>query len=303
MLVAGRSDVRNIGGFAERIPQKYAFAGYFGALILLCSVRNAPVAQTLGGPDREESSRSHSSFGGGLSACGASGAADRRGCRGSGASRSGDRGDDRQPDHRQRGRRRGLADPASGRQCSCSGAGASVPAGFDDVRRRGPVLAGVGGVGQRSHGARAGLSRYVPRRGVLASRRQHPADPGRGPACRMLGTRSDSRSGNGLRDPGGPGACDLLARAQDRPCRASGPLGSGGHRHAAGLDTETIYQAIGQALHTTTATRHSRKGEISSWKAYAPAFAGKMAVEAVDRAMRGEAAPAPIWEGEDGVIA
>ncbi len=69
------------------------------------------------------------------------------------------------------------------------------------------------------------------------------------------------------------------------------------------LDTETIYQAIGQALHLTTATRQSRKGLISSWKAYAPAFAGKVAIEAVDRAMRGEGAPAPIWEGEDGVIA
>lgn len=69
------------------------------------------------------------------------------------------------------------------------------------------------------------------------------------------------------------------------------------------LDIDTIYQAIGQALHTTTATRQSRKGEISSWKAFAPAFAGKMAIEAVDRAMRGEGAPAPIWEGEDGVIA
>lgn len=69
------------------------------------------------------------------------------------------------------------------------------------------------------------------------------------------------------------------------------------------LDPETIYQAVGQALHTTTATRQSRKGLISSWKAFAPAFAGKMAVEAVDRAMRGEEAPAPIWEGEDGVIA
>ncbi|WKD56979.1 2-methylcitrate dehydratase [Corynebacterium capitovis DSM 44611] len=69
------------------------------------------------------------------------------------------------------------------------------------------------------------------------------------------------------------------------------------------LDVETIYQAVGQALHTTTATRQSRKGLISSWKAYAPAFAGKMAIEAVDRSMRGEGAPAPIWEGEDGVIA
>jgi 2-methylcitrate dehydratase len=69
------------------------------------------------------------------------------------------------------------------------------------------------------------------------------------------------------------------------------------------LDTETIYQAIGQALHLTTATRQSRKGSISSWKAFAPAHAGKVAIEAVDRAMRGEGSPAPIWEGEDGVIA
>ena len=69
------------------------------------------------------------------------------------------------------------------------------------------------------------------------------------------------------------------------------------------LDAETIYQAVGQALHLTTATRQSRKGLISSWKAYAPAHAGKIAIEAVDRAMRGEGSPAPIWEGEDGVIA
>lgn len=69
------------------------------------------------------------------------------------------------------------------------------------------------------------------------------------------------------------------------------------------LDPETIYNAIGQALHLTTATRQSRKGLISSWKAFAPAWAGKVAVEAVDRAMRGEGSPAPIWEGEDGVIA
>lgn len=69
------------------------------------------------------------------------------------------------------------------------------------------------------------------------------------------------------------------------------------------LDTDAIYDAIGQALHLTTATRQSRKGLISSWKAFAPAYAGKVAIEAVDRAMRGEGSPAPIWEGEDGVIA
>ncbi|MFG3619174.1 2-methylcitrate dehydratase PrpD [Nocardia sp. NPDC047654] len=82
-----------------------------------------------------------------------------------------------------------------------------------------------------------------------------------------------------------------------------GPSVAAGIGTLLALDTETIYQSIGQALHTTTATRQSRKGEISSWKAYAPAFAGKMAVEAVDRALRGEGAPSPIWEGEDGVIA
>ncbi|MFD0420049.1 MmgE/PrpD family protein [Streptomyces sp. NPDC127108] len=69
------------------------------------------------------------------------------------------------------------------------------------------------------------------------------------------------------------------------------------------LPTETVHQAVGQAVHTTTATRQSRKGEISSWKAFAPAFAGKAAIEAVDRAMRGEGAPAPIYEGEDGFLA
>ncbi|MEU6860624.1 MmgE/PrpD family protein [Glycomyces sp. NPDC046736] len=82
-----------------------------------------------------------------------------------------------------------------------------------------------------------------------------------------------------------------------------GPSAAAGIGTLLGLSPEVIYQAVGQALHTTTTTRQSRKGAISSWKAYAPAFAGKLAVEAVDRAMRGEGAPSPIWEGEDGVIA
>ena len=69
------------------------------------------------------------------------------------------------------------------------------------------------------------------------------------------------------------------------------------------LKTDTIYQSVQQALHTTISTRQSRKGEISSWKAFAPAHAGKLAIEAVDRCMRGEGAPSPIYEGEDSVIA
>lgn len=82
-----------------------------------------------------------------------------------------------------------------------------------------------------------------------------------------------------------------------------GPSAAAGIGTLLGLDRETIFQAVGQALHTTTATRQSRKGEISTWKAHAPAFAGKMAVEAVDRAMRGQTSPTPIYEGEDGFIA
>ncbi len=82
-----------------------------------------------------------------------------------------------------------------------------------------------------------------------------------------------------------------------------GPSAAAGISAALGLSTEITYQAVQQALHVTTTTRQSRKGEISSWKAYAPAFAGKMAVEAVDRVMRGEGAPSPAWEGEDGFIA
>ncbi len=69
------------------------------------------------------------------------------------------------------------------------------------------------------------------------------------------------------------------------------------------LNTETIYQAIQQAAHVSFTTRQSRKGQISSWKAYAPAHAGKLGIEATDRAMRGEGSPSPIYEGEDSVIA
>jgi 2-methylcitrate dehydratase len=69
-----------------------------------------------------------------------------------------------------------------------------------------------------------------------------------------------------------------------------------------GLSTETIFQSVQQAVHVSFTTRQSRKGEISSWKAFAPAHSGKLAIEAVDRCMRGEGAPSPIYEGEDSVI-
>ncbi len=70
-----------------------------------------------------------------------------------------------------------------------------------------------------------------------------------------------------------------------------------------GLDTQTVYQAVNQSVHLSCATRQSRKGEITSWKAYAPGQAGKTALEAVGRVLLGEAAPSPIYEGRDAVIA
>jgi 2-methylcitrate dehydratase len=81
------------------------------------------------------------------------------------------------------------------------------------------------------------------------------------------------------------------------------PAAAAGIGAMLGLDTDALYQAVQQAVHVGFSTRQSRKGEISSWKAYAPAHAGKLAIEAVDRAMRGEKSPSPIYEGEDSVIA
>jgi len=82
-----------------------------------------------------------------------------------------------------------------------------------------------------------------------------------------------------------------------------GPSVAAGLGAMLNLDSDTIYQAVQQAVHVSFTTRQSRKGEISSWKAYAPAHAGKLAIEAVDRAMRGEKSPSPVYEGEDSVIA
>jgi len=59
------------------------------------------------------------------------------------------------------------------------------------------------------------------------------------------------------------------------------PASAGGIGTLLGLPTETVFQAIQQAVHVSFNTRQSRKGEISSWKAYAPAHAGKLAIEAV----------------------
>ena len=59
------------------------------------------------------------------------------------------------------------------------------------------------------------------------------------------------------------------------------------------LDVDTIYQAIGRAAH-----HHGNASVLQGLnfflKAYAPAFAGKMAIEAVDRSMRGRCTSADL---------
>ena len=69
------------------------------------------------------------------------------------------------------------------------------------------------------------------------------------------------------------------------------------------LPVPVIYEAVNQAAHLSLSTRQVRKGRISSWKAFAPGHVGKCAIEAIDRAMRGETAPAPIYEGDYGILA
>ena len=69
------------------------------------------------------------------------------------------------------------------------------------------------------------------------------------------------------------------------------------------LPVDVTYHAINHVVHVTVTTRQSRKGAISTWKAHAPAHAAKLAVEAVDRALRGDTSPAPIYEGDDSIIA
>ena len=69
------------------------------------------------------------------------------------------------------------------------------------------------------------------------------------------------------------------------------------------LDADTIYQAIQFAAHVSVFTRQGRKGQLSSWKAFAPGLVSKMAVDAIDRAMRGETSPSPVYEGDYGIFA
>ena len=96
---------------------------------------------------------------------------------------------DHQPDHRQRRRGRGIPHPRAGQRRPPAGArprGVDRRPGLDRLRlpARAAHQPGVGGLGERCRRARTRLPRHLPRRRVLAPRRQHPADPRGGPACR-----------------------------------------------------------------------------------------------------------------------
>ncbi len=82
-----------------------------------------------------------------------------------------------------------------------------------------------------------------------------------------------------------------------------GPAVAAGVGALLGLPAETVYQAVQYAAHVGFYPRQGRKGALSSWKANAPGHVGKLAIEATDRAMRGEKSPTPTYEGDQGIVA
>ena len=82
-----------------------------------------------------------------------------------------------------------------------------------------------------------------------------------------------------------------------------GPAVAAGLGAMLGLEVNTLYHAIGLAAHLSISTRQTRKGAISTYKANAPGHIGQVAMLAVDRAMRGETGPAPVYEGDYGLMA
>ena len=82
-----------------------------------------------------------------------------------------------------------------------------------------------------------------------------------------------------------------------------GPAVAAGIGSMLGLDTAFLYHAINLAAHLSVSTRQTRKGTISSYKANAPGHVGQIAVLAIDRAMRGETSPSPVYEGDYGMMA
>jgi len=82
-----------------------------------------------------------------------------------------------------------------------------------------------------------------------------------------------------------------------------GPAVAGGIGAMLELSTSVIFQAVNLAAQLSISTRQTRKGQISSYKAAAPGHVGQVSILAIDRAMRGESSPAPVYEGDYGLLA
>ncbi|MFC7744050.1 MmgE/PrpD family protein [Nocardiopsis composta] len=220
---------------------------------------------------------------------------DRRGRRRPRPGRRRDHRDDRQPDHRQRGRGRRRAPPPPGAQRPRPG----TPPPLRPRRRRHRRPRRHPGLPEWAAWANGVAVRELDFHDTfLAADYSHPGDnipPVLAVAQHAgLGGRELVRgiaTGYEIQVALVKGIC-LHEHKIDHIAHL-GPSAAAGIGALLDLPVSVVYQAVQQALHVTTTTRQSRKGEISSWKAYAPAFAGKMAVEAVDRAMRGEGAPSP----------
>ncbi len=82
-----------------------------------------------------------------------------------------------------------------------------------------------------------------------------------------------------------------------------GPAVAAGLGAMLDLEPAVLYHAINLAAQLSVSTRQTRKGTISSYKANAPGHIGQIAMLAVDRAMRGETSPSPVYEGDYGLMA
>lgn len=67
------------------------------------------------------------------------------------------------------------------------------------------------------------------------------------------------------------------------------------------LSPETIYAAIRHTVQLSTGSHLTQPGAICNRNVYAPAYAGKIAIEAVDSAMHAERQPVPYRDHEDGI--
>ena len=136
---------------------------------------------------------------------------DRRRRRRQGAGGARRRRHDRQPHHRQRRRGDRRDQPPlrwSRRATWHSAIRARTPPRCSACRRQ-ARQSRMGRLGERHRGARARHARHVPRRRLLASRRQHPADPRGGADHGEIRPRPDPRHRHRLRDPHRPRARDL----------------------------------------------------------------------------------------------